>query len=172
MVFPVPTRLRNMTMIRNSGFTLIELLVVVAIISVLSTMLMANYVGVRQRARDVQRKSELRQIQSALEVYRSDYGLYPLTSQASFICNSQFLSPDGTTTYMRKVPCDPLVVPGSPSTGIYNSGNYYYASPDGLTYTLGSCLENGNDSDQNDTSTNPGGTAPCTSGKYFVLYNP
>ena len=61
------------------GFTLVELLIVIAIIGVLSALLMANFIGVRQRARDAQRKSDLRQMQSALELYRSDLGLYPTT---------------------------------------------------------------------------------------------
>ena len=56
----------------KKGFTLVELLIVVAIIGILSTLLMANFIGVRQRARDAQRKADLRQIQSALELYRSD----------------------------------------------------------------------------------------------------
>ncbi|MDP2672104.1 MAG: type II secretion system protein, partial [Candidatus Daviesbacteria bacterium] len=55
--------------IRNfRGFTLIELLVAIAIIGILSSFLLSNFVGVRQRARDGVRKSDLRQIQSALEL--------------------------------------------------------------------------------------------------------
>lgn len=56
----------------SKGFTLIELLVVLVIIASLATLLTANFVGVRQRGRDAQRKSDLRQIQSAFELYRAD----------------------------------------------------------------------------------------------------
>ena len=74
------TRCRNkfgMTRIGTKGFTLIELLVAISIIGVLSSFLLANFVGIRQRARDGVRKSDLRQIQSALELYRSDQSKYP-----------------------------------------------------------------------------------------------
>src|ERR1035437_6668602 len=90
----------------KKGFTLIELLIVISIIGVLTTLLMANFVGVRQRARDAQRKSDLRQIQSALELFRSDQGLYPTTLPN---CNSSIKSPDcSTSNYMTKVPMDPM----------------------------------------------------------------
>lgn len=61
----------------KKGFTLIELLIVIAIIGLLSAFLTVNYISVRQRARDSQRKSDLRQLQSALELYRNDLGQYP-----------------------------------------------------------------------------------------------
>src|SRR3990167_9460895 len=59
------------------GFTLIELLVVIAIVGLMSGFLVANFIGIKQRARDGQRKSDLRQIQAALELYRSDNASYP-----------------------------------------------------------------------------------------------
>lgn len=154
------------------GFTLIELLIVIAIIGVLSTLLMANFIGVRQRARDAQRKSDLRQVQAALEIYRSDIGSYPITL-ATCTCNSAAclgnvgLSnvADCTNTYMQKIPKDP----SGGSIG-YNSGNYYYSS-DGTTYTLGTCLENSGDSQSTDT--NPlSSDNGCISKTYYVLNNP
>lgn len=124
------------------GFTLIELLIVVAIIGILSTLIMVNFIGIRQRARDAQRKSNLRQIQSALELYRSDIGSYPAASLAN--CGTSLgNSPTCTTIYMQKIPDDPL-----------NSGQYVYTYlPSGSTFYLYSCLENINDS-QKDTSNN------------------
>ena len=63
---------------KSAGFTLIELLVAIGIIGILASFLLANFVGVRQRARDGVRKSDLRQMQSALEMYRADQGQYKL----------------------------------------------------------------------------------------------
>ena len=135
------------------GFTLIELLIVIAIIGVLSALLMANFIGVRQRARDSQRKADLRQIQSALELYRSDLSSYQTT--ASFpACNLSLIS--GGTTYMQKVPCDPTNT--SPFVYSYSSG--------GTTYTLYACLENGSDS-QKDASKQ----SSCTLAS-FTVTNP
>lgn len=129
----------------SKGFTLIELLIVIAIIGVLATLLMANFVGVRQRARDAQRKSDVRQIQAALEIFRSDNGGYP---PAPLTCGASLTS--GGSTYMKKIPCDP------------NGGSYIYLSG-GTDYTLYACLENASDSQaEADKGT-------CATAKYLVL---
>lgn len=62
---------------KNSGFTLIELLVVIFIIGVLVSLILANILGARQRAEDVQRKNDLQQMQKALRLYYNDYQRYP-----------------------------------------------------------------------------------------------
>lgn len=157
------------------GFTLIELLIVIAIIGVLTTLLMTNFVGVRQRARDAQRKADLRQLQATVQLFHTDNGRYPIRQNTYRIniteCpTSESFSYNGVT-YMSKVPCDPL---GSES-GSYNGGNYYYySSSDGSTYTLAACLENANDNDVNATTTapSPSASGSCVSGKYYVLNNP
>ena len=61
------------------GFTLIELLVVVAIIGALSSIMLPNFMAARERARDSQRKSDLKQLQKSLELYKLDQALpaYP-----------------------------------------------------------------------------------------------
>ena len=51
----------------------------IAIIGVLATLVMANFAGVRSRARDAQRKADMKQIQLAFETYRADQGAYPTT---------------------------------------------------------------------------------------------
>ncbi len=121
------------------GFTLIELLIVVSIIGILATLLLVNFIGIRQRARDASRKSDLKQIQSSLELYRSDQGVYALSLPS---CGSSFQSPDGNTTYIQKIPCDPL---GSP---------YTYSS-NGNTYSIIACLENISDSQKDTTNVSP-----------------
>lgn len=149
---------------KSEGFTLIELLIVVVIIGILSALLMSNFIGVRQRARDGQRKSDLRQIQAALEMYRADQGSYPSSvpncpdTNPTSLMSSNCLS----STYMQKVPGDPL------GEGSYNGGSYYY-SLSGSIYILAACLENRSDSQG--TSDPPGGSG-CTSNFYYVLQNP
>jgi general secretion pathway protein G len=127
---------------------------------------MANFIGVRQRARDAQRKSDLRQVQAALEIYRSDIGSYPsvLKNCGSALGNIGSGSPDCSTTYMQKIPGD------SSGSSYYNGGDYVYQSVDNVTYVLGACLENSGDSQA--TINNPGGSGTCSSGKYYVLNNP
>ena len=63
----------------RKGFTLIELLVVVAIISLLSSVVMASLNSARIKARDVKRVADFRNIASAMELYFDKYGRYPLS---------------------------------------------------------------------------------------------
>ncbi len=64
---------------RIRGFTLIELLVVIAIIGLLSTVVISSLSTTRDRARDTNRVQEMKQIQTALELYYSKHGAYPLS---------------------------------------------------------------------------------------------
>jgi prepilin-type N-terminal cleavage/methylation domain-containing protein len=61
----------------KKGFTLIELLVVIAIISLLSSVVLASLNTARSKARDAKRLAEIRQLQTALEFFYNDYGVYP-----------------------------------------------------------------------------------------------
>jgi len=61
----------------NKGFTLVELLVVMAILGVLVTLIGTAFRTAQARGRDVQRKSDLKQIANALELFFNDYGFYP-----------------------------------------------------------------------------------------------
>jgi len=141
----------------KKGFTLIELLVVIAIIGMLTALGTVNYVTVRSRSRDAQRKSDLRQIQSALELYRSDQGAYPASGAVR--CGQPLTA--GGVTYMQKVPCDPL-----------NTGQYVYTYvPNGTTYSLVTCLENVNDT-QKDATNNASYCAGGTTNWSYTLTNP
>ncbi|MEK7995391.1 MAG: type II secretion system protein, partial [Planctomycetota bacterium] len=59
------------------GFTLIELLVVIAIIGMLSSVILASLNTARQKARDARRLSDMKQIQTALELYYDTNRAYP-----------------------------------------------------------------------------------------------
>lgn len=119
----------------KKGFTLIELLLVITIMGVLAATSFAilNPTGKLKQARDTKRKSDLVQIQAALEFYRSDQGSYP-TSIPS--CGTP-LTVAGTT-YMKSVPCDPR-----------NSGDHTYKylplNTPPTSYRIVSCLENTSD---------------------------
>ena len=114
------------------GFTLIELLVVISIIGILATLVAANLNSARSRARDAERKSDLKNIQTALRLYYNDNNRYPV----SLNWGSPFTSLDGNTIYMSTLPEDPLP-----------SQTYFYGlGTDTDTYTLAACLENTSDS--------------------------
>jgi prepilin-type N-terminal cleavage/methylation domain-containing protein len=61
----------------QKGFTLIELLVVIAIIGILSTLSVLALNSARARARDAKRIADIRQIQTALEMYYNMNNTYP-----------------------------------------------------------------------------------------------
>jgi prepilin-type N-terminal cleavage/methylation domain-containing protein len=61
----------------KKGFTLIEILVVIAIIAILVAFISSNFLGARQRAKDVKIKAEFRQMKNALRLYYNDYNVYP-----------------------------------------------------------------------------------------------
>lgn len=63
----------------NRGFTLIELLVVIVIIGILSTIVLANLSGSRQKGRDARRMSDLAQYQLVLEQFFDRCRAYPST---------------------------------------------------------------------------------------------
>lgn len=134
----------------NKAFTLIELLVVISIIGILATLLMANVVGVRERARDVQRKSDVNQIQKALEMYKNS--LTTPSYPASGLSNLATALEGGSNPAMKKIPHDPKCSWDSSSSSWVCPGwvDYSYTrdpevSGDNLTYKIVACLENASD---------------------------
>ena len=125
-------------MLKNNkkGFTLIELLVVIAIIGLLSTLAVVALGNARQKARDAKRLPDLKQLQTALELYYTDQSAYPSGSgvtlgDADHAClnASGFAAAGCASPYMGQVPADPLA-----------AQNYTYTSASG-TYSVSATLE-------------------------------
>lgn len=130
---------------QNKGFTLIELLVVISIIGILSVLLMANLSGMRERTRDVERKQDLRQVKSGLELYYTVWKEYPANDSDRRIvgCNDPPVAcdwgkpwPRGENVFMKILPNDPLETAGN---------RYYYQRTGADSYILKTTLENGSD---------------------------
>lgn len=108
-----PRHLHN-CMPTKRGFTLIELLVVIAIIGMLSSVILASLNTARQKARDARRLSDMKQIQTALELYYDTNRAYPNSggawrSQCSAwggVAADQVI-PGLVPTYMPSFPADP-----------------------------------------------------------------
>jgi len=101
----------------SKGFTLIELLVVIAIIALLSSTVMSSLSKARSKSRDTQRIASMKAIQTALEMYFSDYSSYPTTSDAWRSECSAWGSyapanviPGLSPIYIGKVPSDPFMI--------------------------------------------------------------
>lgn len=119
---------------KDKAFTLIELLVVISIIGLLSGLVISNVAGVRERARDVQRKSDLDQMKKALRMYYNDNNAYIPT--ASFPAAGGAFNGVGSMVYMK-------VVPGDPSTT--DSYRYYRDGTCVHDFRLFATLENKSD---------------------------
>jgi len=92
------------------AFTLIELLVVIAIIGLLSTISIVALNSARLRARDVRRLSDIKQVQTAIEVYYQYNGYYPQQTNLSLRCNTDLnnaLNDLNIAGLMSKAPTDP-----------------------------------------------------------------
>lgn len=122
---------------QQKGFTLIELLVVIAIIGLLSTLAVVALNNARQKSRDAKRVSDIKQVQTALELYYNDANGYP--PSAGVVQGGTITYDPGTpldtnddTVYMALVP----KAPEPPSGDLYT-----YTSIDTSTYQLTYTLE-------------------------------
>ncbi|KKS96694.1 MAG: hypothetical protein UV73_C0009G0045 [Candidatus Gottesmanbacteria bacterium GW2011_GWA2_43_14] len=132
---------------KRKGFTIIEILVSVALIALLSTMGVTGFQAVSRGGRDALRKTDLEQIRSALEIFKSDYGSYPDSSEECL--------PDIPPEYINNYPVDPK-----------SDYRYCYNKTSPLTYELCAHLENGNADDL------CGGWSACLSNCNYQVTNP
>ncbi len=66
---------------RSRGFTLIEVMVVVVILAILATMVVPRIMDRPDDARITKTQQDIRQLESALKLYRLDNLRYPTTDQ-------------------------------------------------------------------------------------------
>ena len=74
--------LLNITMIKDArGFTLIELMVVIVILGILAAVIAPRIIGRTDEARVIEAKVQIKNLETALKLYKLDSGLYPTTEQ-------------------------------------------------------------------------------------------
>ena len=128
----------------RKSFTLIELLVVVAIMGMLASLAIVSLNNARARARDTRRVADIKQIQTALELFFSDHHEYPeRLSPFPEEIGGKCLSDNGFddecsgTIYMSLVPTNPS--PRDDGTCL-DWADYRYERRDRASYRILYCL--------------------------------
>lgn len=110
----------------KKGFTLIELLIVVVVLGVLSSIVILQFRGVQQGARDAKRQSELKQYQTSLEVYANSH-------------DSQYIASSGTVNVTTLCGSTQLNIPNCPDDP--TSGQNYRYNGSTSSYVLWARME-------------------------------
>lgn len=124
----------------RKGFTLIELLVVIAIIGILSTLAVVALQNARLKSRDAKRVSDIKQIQTAMELYFAEKNSYPAgvnivlgsTTDPAKVC----LDKTGFAATCTPTTTNPIFmgqVPANPAPG---GANYTYTAVDSVVGTV------------------------------------
>ncbi len=102
--------IRTSLRVAEQGFTLLEIMVVVVIIGLLAAMIVPNLMGNIDKAQISRAKSDIRGIETALNLYRLDNFRYPSTSdglQALVTNPGETVAPQWTKPYLPRLPKDP-----------------------------------------------------------------
>ena len=95
---------------QQRGFSLIEIMVVVVILGILASLVVPKIISRPDEARTVKAKQDVLSIQSALDLYKLDNGIYPSTDQGLRALVEKPTDepiPRDWKLYLKSVPKDP-----------------------------------------------------------------
>ncbi len=121
----------------EKGFTLIEMVIVIVVIGILMGLTFNGIGGLQANARDTRRTSDLKQVQSYLELYFNKCGIYPGPND----CNPAGNDPASWAAFQTVVEstvADTGDIPNDPKIGFNYS---YYVAADNLSYVIRADME-------------------------------
>lgn len=90
----------------QKGFSLVEILITLGIIALVSGIALGLAASLKKTTNDARRQSDLKEIQSALQLFYADHQTYPLANELPF--GGLFDSRDSQKIYSKVVPTDPV----------------------------------------------------------------
>jgi prepilin-type N-terminal cleavage/methylation domain-containing protein len=125
----------------RKGFTVIELLIVVSIIAILAAAVGVNAIASGQKSRDAKRQSDIRTLQTAIELYRQKNGRYPAGCRGADVWSGQqgsaYACSGGDTQYIVNLAPEFIpVLPIDKKLNGTNSGYAYITNTNGTVYKV------------------------------------
>lgn len=162
----------------KTGFTLIELLIVVAIIAILATIALPNFLEAQTRAKVSRVKSDLRTIAVALEAYAVDQRAY-IPAGAGLPKKLKHFKPLTTPIpYLSTVPLDLFMTTEAAASDKWSHKGYAYGAMPISNASRWALASNGPDLylDCNPIEYYPGYSADLFAGRMtgykYTLYDP
>ena len=133
--YGIPNEKNFFENVRSGGFTLIELLVVVAIISLLSSIVFASLNSARLKARDAQRKQQLKQLALVNELYFDAEGNGTYVGLTGWLSNTVQYG-GGNNAFNAVIP---KYIGSLPNDPLYPARGYIYLTKDWVISGSYSC---------------------------------
>jgi general secretion pathway protein G len=120
----------------RSGFTLIELLLVLVILAILAAVVVPKFAKRGEQAREAAAKTDISNMETALDAYEIDTGRYPTTEEGlAALFEAPSSAKNWKGPYLKKgVPNDPWGNPyqyANPGTHAQNGFDLYSYGPTG-----------------------------------------
>jgi type II secretory pathway pseudopilin PulG len=128
---------------RLPGFTIVELLLIIVVIAILAAIVIVAYNGVRERAQNSTRQSDLTSVRRIIEAYNAQNGEYPQTTNLSpanwhstdVRTDSHCFNGSQDTDWIPGVQSLPQSNP-NPGGGVDGTGGCYLYASNGSDYIL------------------------------------
>jgi general secretion pathway protein G len=99
---------KNIQKLDRFGFTLIELMIVIVILGLLATTIMPRILNRPEQARRTKAQIDIRNIESALALFKTDTGRFPTTSEGlEALVSNPGIKNYNADGYLDKAPRDP-----------------------------------------------------------------